>query len=140
MNIKIKLLHHHSKAPRYAKPGDAGMDCFASSSAVLEWRGTVTVPLGFAVEIPDGYELQLRPRSGLARDANVVCVFGTVDSGYRGEVCAILLNHSDTKHHVFIGDRVCQAVLAPVVRAELEEVDELAPSERGESGFGSTGR
>ncbi len=116
------------------------MDCYAAQSCVLGPGERRMIPLGFAAEIPDGYEIQIRPRSGLARDAGVASVLGTIDAGYRGEIGATLINHGHGTHHVFLGEKVCQAVLAPVVRAEVELADELAPSERGERGFGSTGR
>ena len=106
----------------------------------LEPGERVLCHLGVAFETPPGLELQVRPRSGLALRDGVVAMLGTVDSDYRGEVGATLVNLGDKPVTLSIGDRVCQLVLAPVVRAELCEVAELAPSVRGSNGFGSSGK
>ena len=142
MNVNIKLLDG-GKLPEYKTIGAAGADCFAriNEPKTIKPNELVTIPLGFAVEIPEGYELQVRGRSGLARK-NAVQVFnspGTIDSDYRGEVGAILHNDSNVDFIVNPGDRIAQAVVAPVIRAEWNLVSELSDTERGEGGFGSTG-
>jgi dUTP pyrophosphatase len=99
------------------------------------------VPTGIAVELPEGYEMQVRPRSGLAlrHGISMVNAPGTVDAGYRGEVHVILINHGTTPYDVRAGDRIAQAVVAPVTLATFEEATDLADSRRGAGGFGSTG-
>lgn len=130
--------------PRYMTPGAAGMDlCAAMSGALTLPPGEVVrVPTGFAMAVPPGYEAQIRPRSGLAvRNAvTVVNAPGTVDSDYRGEIQVALVNLGRTPYTLLRGDRIAQMVIAPVVRVDIEEVDRLDASERGEGGFGHTGR
>lgn len=140
MQIKIKRIEN-GKLPEYKTSGSAGADCYAriEKEIILNENDVVTVPLGFAVEIPDGYEMQIRPRSGLARKNKTVAVLGTIDSDYRGEVCATLINHSKSVFIIKPNDRIAQAVVCPVIRAEWYLTDELSETERGEGGFGSTG-
>ena len=129
--------------PSYATEGSAGMDVRACvrEPLVLQAGERAAVPTGLAVEIPPGYELQVRPRSGLALGAGVTCLNspGTIDSDYRGEIRVILANLGQAEHAVRRGDRIAQLVLAPVIRAEIRLADELSPTARGEGGFGSTG-
>lgn len=139
MNVHIKLTPG-GKLPRYALPGDAGMDCYASHSAMVPSRGRVLIELGFCIAIPDGYEGQVRPRSGMALREGVYACLGTVDAGYRGEVKALLINTTDFQVKVETGDRVCQLVISPVVRAFAIEVEILDDTMRGTAGFGSSGR
>lgn len=143
MNIKIKKVIG-GKLPEYQTAGAAGADCYArvDEKIVLKAGKQVTVPLGFAVEIPEGYEMQIRARSGNARKHGIGVVngVGTIDSDYRGEVCTILINHSDEDFEINPGDRVAQAVIAPVIQAKWIEADELSETVRGEGGFGSTGK
>ena len=140
MQIKIKRIKN-GKLPEYKTQGSVGADCYAriEKEIILNENDMVTIPLGFAVEIPDGYEMQIRPRSGLARKNKMLAVLGTIDSDYRGEVCAILINHSRSIFIVKPNDRIAQAVVCPVIRAEWCLTDELSETERGEGGFGSTG-
>lgn len=140
MKIKIKLVLD-GRLPEYKTIGSAGADCYArlSNPVIIKAGKTEIIPLGFAVEIPEGYELQIRPRSGLARKNQIQAVLGTIDSDYRGEVGAIVLNDSDIDFTVSNGDRIAQAVLAPVIQAEWETVNILSETERGAGGFGSTG-
>ena len=98
-----------------------------------------TIPLGFAVEIPKGYELQIRGRSGLAKREGLLVFEGTIDSDYRGEVSAILINTSNDVIEIHPDYRIAQAVISPVIKANWNEVDELSKTERGIGGFGSTG-
>lgn len=142
MNVRIKLIEN-GKLPEYKTFGSAGADCFAriDKKVIVRAKTIETIPLGFAVEIPQGYELQIRGRSGIARKNNVQ-VFnspGTIDSDYRGECGAILYNASDEDFIVNPGDRIAQAVIAPVIQAVWFVENELSETERGEGGYGSTG-
>ena len=140
MQIKIKRIEN-GKLPEYKTIGSAGADCYAriDKEIILNENEVVTVPLGFAVEIPEGYEMQIRPRSGLAKKNKIIAVLGTIDSDYRGEVGAIIINHSKSIFIIKPNDRIAQAVVCPVTRAEWYLTDELSETERGEGGFGSTG-
>ena len=127
--------------PSYALPGDSGFDLRASESVECINGKMALVPLGVRIEIPEGYEIQIRPKSGLT-SKGIVAMFGTVDSGYRGELKAIVLNMGQNYFHIFEkGDKVCQGVLVPVSRAEFIDVEDLSTdTQRGEGGFGSTGK
>jgi len=129
--------------PAYATEGSSGMDLMADVEAetTIPPGGRARVPTGFAVAVPAGYEMQVRPRSGLAAKAGVTVLNapGTVDSDYRGEVQVILVNLSDVPFPIRRGDRIAQAVLCPVTRAAPVEVDALDDTARGAGGFGSTG-
>lgn len=140
MQIKIKRIKN-GKLPEYKTQGSAGADCYAriTGRLVLEPGETYTFPLGFAVEIPEGYEMQIRPRSGLASKNKINVILGTIDSDYRGEVGAIFWNCGDEAFEVRDGDRIAQAVICPVIRAEWYLTDKLSETERGEGGFGHTG-
>jgi dUTP diphosphatase len=130
--------------PAYMSPGAAGADVVAAVSGelVLAPGERALVPTGFSLEIPPGYEVQVRPRSGLALRHGVTCLNspGTIDSDYRGEVGVILVNLGREPFVVRRGDRIAQLVMAPVVQAAFDAVPALAASVRGEGGFGSTGR
>lgn len=140
MKIKIKKIEN-GILPEYKTNGASGADCYAriEKEIHLNENDVVTIPLGFAVEIPDGYEMQIRPRSGLARKNKAVAILGTIDSDYRGEVGATIINHSKSIFIIKPNDRIAQAVVCPVIKAEWCLTDELSETERGESGFGSTG-
>lgn len=146
MNLRVKIKRVKDvELPKYAKPGDAGFDLVAAEDTFI-WPGeTKVVPTGLAFEIPPGYELQVRPRSGMTRNTKLRVVLGTVDSGYRGEVGVLVDNIESVKgkfmHSQMIekGTRIAQGVIAPVITAHFEEVDELSHSERGTNGYGSTG-
>lgn len=122
-------------------PGSAGMDIHADEDVTLYSFETRPVKTGLAFEIPLGYELQVRPRSGLAlkHEITVLNSPGTVDSDYRGEIKVLLANHGVKKFVIQRGDRIAQLVLAPVLQASIEEVSELSDTVRGTGGFGSTG-
>lgn len=143
MDVKIRTILG-GKIPTYESAGAAGADCYArvDKKIVLKAGKQVTVPLGFAVEVPEGYEMQIRVRSGNARKhgIGVLNAPGTIDSDYRGEVGAILFNFSEKDFEINPGDRVAQAVIAPVIQAKWQEVEELSETVRGEGGFGSTGK
>ena len=112
---------------------------YALEGVVVNAFGFCKLRTGIACDIPSGWELQVRPRSGLAAKKGVVAAFGTVDMGYRGEIGVTLFNHSDKPVSVAAGDRIAQIVLAPVFRANPVETQTLSETERGEGGFGSTG-
>ena len=139
--VKVKRLKGHAVLPRYAHEGDAGMDVFSAEDYVVPAGKRQLVGTGLAFEIPVGMELQIRPRSGLAlkKGISIVNSPGTLDSGYRGELGVILINHGEENFEVRVGDRIAQVVLNKFEVAEVEEVLELSESVRGESGFGSTG-
>ena len=130
--------------PARASEGASGMDVRAAvvEPLVLEPGRRAAVPTGFAFAVPPGWELQVRPRSGLALRHGLTCVNspGTVDADYRGEVKVLLINHGEEPVRIERGERIAQLVLCPVGLTELVEVDELPPTERGDGGFGSTGR
>lgn len=144
ITLKVKRLPHCKDLPRYATPGSAGMDLTAAIAAplTLEAGKRIGIPTGIVLEIPEGYEGQVRPRSGLAARAGISltnCV-GTIDSDYRGEVVVLAINHGEEAYTFEPGERIAQLVLMPVPRVEIVEVDETQESARGEGGFGSTGR
>jgi dUTP pyrophosphatase len=144
ITIAIKRLPHGDglPLPAYATHGAAGMDVVAAEEVTLAPGGRHAVATGFAIAIPDGYEVQVRPRSGLALKHGVTCLNtpGTIDSDYRGEVKVILANLGQEPFPIRRGDRIAQLVPAPVLRAELTETDTLDETLRGAGGFGSTGR
>lgn len=141
--VPIKRLPHFEglELPAYATDGAAGMDVVAAEDALLPPGGRHAVATGLALAVPDGFELQVRPRSGLALKHGISLpnTPGTIDSDYRGELKIILINLGDRPFEVRRGDRIAQLVLAPVVRATWLKVDELDETQRGEGGFGSTG-
>ena len=141
MDVRIKLIDG-GKLPEYKTKGSAGADCYArlNEKIVIEPGDNATIPLGFAVEIPEKLEMQIRGRSGLASKKKTEGFVGTIDSDYRGEVCAILFNLSKEPFEVNNGDRVAQAVISPVIKASWNVVKDLSDTERGAGGFGSTGK
>lgn len=141
MTVRFRLLDPSAKLPTYAHPGDAGMDVCSIEDVVIDPGARRLVKTGFAMEIPDGFEAQVRPRSGLAVKSGITVLNtpGTIDSGYRGEVGVILINLSDVPFRVEKGMKIAQMVIAKFERAEVEAVGELSSSERGTGGFGSTG-
>ncbi|MGG5770731.1 dUTP diphosphatase [Bacillus wiedmannii] len=144
LRVKIKRVKD-VELPKYAKSGDSGFDLVAAEDTII-WPGeTKVVQTGLAFEIPPGYELQVRSRSGMTRNTKLRVILGTVDSGYRGEVGVLVDNTEIPKavnmqaHVIEKGTRIAQGVIAPVITANFIEVDELSDSERGVGGFGSTG-
>lgn len=139
IELKIRLLHNHCGLPMYAKPGDAGLDLYAIGPVTLgAYCPPITIPLAVAIQLPEGYEGQIRPRSSLSR-RGIHCALGTIDSGYTGEIACVLWNCTDTPYGIQRGDRICQLVIAPVARAELVQVESLNPTPRGGAGWGSSG-
>ena len=144
ITIRLKRLAHGEglPLPAYASAGAAGMDIVAAEACTLSPGERRAVPTGFAIAIPQGFEVQVRPRSGLALNHGVTCLNtpGTIDSDYRGEIRVILINLGATPFAIARGDRIAQLVPAPVQRACVDEADELDHTVRGTGGFGSTGR
>ena len=144
ISIAIRRLDHGAglPLPAYATEGAAGMDVVAAEDLTLAPGARHAVATGFAIAIPAGYEVQVRPRSGLALKHGVTCLNtpGTIDSDYRGEVKVILANLGDAAFEVRRGDRIAQLVPAPVLHATLDEVVTLDDTARGHGGFGSTGQ
>lgn len=142
--IRLMRLPHGEglPLPAYATVHAAGMDVVAAEDAVLAPGARHAVATGFAIAIPEGYEVQVRPRSGLALKHGVTCLNtpGTIDADYRGEVKVILANLGAEDFHVRRGERIAQLVPAAVIRATFEDVVELDETARGAGGFGSTGR
>jgi dUTP pyrophosphatase len=143
VEVRVKRLNHGAglALPAYATSGAAGMDICAAESLNLRAGKRHAVATGFAFAIPDGYEVQVRPRSGLALKHGITCLNtpGTIDSDYRGEVKVILANLGEDDFMINKGDRIAQIVVAPVTHGHLVEVDDLDETVRGSGGFGSTG-
>lgn len=143
IRIALQRLPHGAglPLPAYATHGAAGMDVVAAEDVVIAPGARHAVATGFAMAIPEGYEVQVRPRSGLALKHGVTCLNtpGTIDCDYRGEVKVILANLGDAPFAIARGDRIAQLVPAPVQRATLDEVTSLDATARGAGGFGSTG-
>ncbi|MCI0601237.1 MAG: dUTP diphosphatase [Beijerinckiaceae bacterium] len=148
VKVWVKRLPHGEglPLPAYQSAGAAGLDLLAAlpwdTKAVLEPGGRHLVQTGIALAIPEHYEAQIRPRSGLARDHGVTVLNspGTIDSDYRGEVLVLLINHSDEPFEIVRGARIAQLVIAPLARVALAETSELDGTARAINGFGSTGR
>lgn len=128
--------------PRYATNHAAGLDISSAEELILEPGQRHAVATGFAIEIPQGYEVQVRPRSGLAIKHGITCLNtpGTIDSDYRGEIKVILINLGEEPFEIRRGERIAQLIPAPVLRADFVEAGELSETQRGSGGFGSTGR
>jgi len=144
--VRVKRIRpeHTNPLPGYMTSHAAGMDLYAelAEDIVLVPGARAVVPTGIAIELPDGYEAQVRPRSGLALKHGIALVNspGTIDADYRGEIGVIVINHGGEPFVVRNGERIAQLVFAPFARATLQEVTELGETERGEGGFGHTGR
>ena len=144
IEIKLSRLPHGEglPLPRYASEDAVGLDVTSAEELTLQPGDRHAVATGFAIEIPRGYEVQVRPRSGLAIKHGITCLNtpGTIDSDYRGEVKVILINLGQEPFEIRRGERIAQLVPAPVLRADFVEVGELAETVRGSGGFGSTGQ
>jgi len=142
VEVKIKKLRPEAIIPTYANHGDAGMDIYSPEDFVIGPGEIKIIPTGLALEIPYGFELQIRPRSGLAAKHGISLVNtpGTLDAGFRGELKLIMINHSPDIFSALAGERIAQAVLNRFETAEFKEVSELSASQRGEGGLGSTGK
>ena len=141
--IQIKRLSTSVSIPKYETPGSSGLDvaAYIENNIIIYPGENALVATGFSLSIPVGYEIQIRPRSGLAAKKNITVLNtpGTIDADYRGEIKIILINLGKEKFIIENGDRIAQMVVCPVVQADLEEVKELSNTERGLGGFGSTG-
>jgi len=142
MPVRIKRLHPDAIVPTYATRNSAGMDLHSVEDVSISSQDGGLIATGWAMEIPPGYEGQIRPRSGLAVKHGVTVLNspGTIDADYRGEVKVLLINHGPRTVKIQKGDRIAQLVICPVQAAVLTEVDELSDTNRGSGGFGSTGR
>ena len=144
VKLLIKKLNEEVIVPEYKTRGSSGMDLMANinSDIYIKPGEKAIIPTGIAVSIPVGYEIQIRPRSGLAAKKNISIsnTPGTIDADYRGEIKIILINFGKQEFKINPNDRIAQMVLCPVIKAELEVVDELQDTKRGRGGFGSTGK
>ncbi|WP_457562764.1 dUTP diphosphatase [Caminibacter pacificus] len=142
MVLKIKKLTQNAKIPAYQTKEAAGFDLHSIKDVVIKPGERKLIGTGLAFEIEFGYEVQIRPRSGLAfkHGITVLNTPGTIDSDYRGEIKVLLINLGDEPFEIKEGERIAQAVVAPVIQAKIEEVDELSDTQRGAGGFGSTGK
>ena len=144
VRVLIKRLSPSVQLPSYKTIGASGMDlmAFIEQPIELEPGKSCLVPTGLSVAFPEEYEIQIRPRSGLAAKNNITVLNtpGTIDSDYRGELKIILFNHGNENFLINNSDRIAQMILTPVIKMELHETDELPKTVRGEGGFGSTGK
>ena len=143
--VQVKIINQsNNPAPEYATQGSSGMDIRANLEQPLQIQPMerLMVPTGLFVEIPQGYEIQIRPRSGMAIKQGITCLNtpGTIDADYRGEIKVILINLSNEPQIIQSGDRVAQMVLQKVERIEWEKTNQLNETDRGSGGFGSTGK
>ena len=143
--MKVKVINRSRfDLPRYATPLSAGMDVRANidEAVILRPLERAMIPTGLSIELPEGYEMQIRPRSGLAAMHGITVLNspGTIDADYRGEIRVILVNLSNEEFRIEAGERIAQMVVARHEQVEWELTEELAESERGEGGFGSTGK
>jgi len=145
MNLELKIhrLKHNMSMPSYATEGSAGMDLTAAISESIEFKPfeRKLVPTGIIIELPHGYEAQVRPRSGMSvkHGMTLVNCVGTIDEDYRGEVCVPMINLSQETYTINPGDRIAQMIIAPVQKVDIIEVDEVTTTARSSGGFGSTG-
>lgn len=139
--VRFKKLSPNAVIPRYQTDGAAGLDLVACGSMLLDSKSVIVVPTGLAIELPPGYEAQVRSRSGLSAKGIVVGNSpGTIDEDYRGEIKVILHNHRGSSYEISEGDRIAQLVITRVAQAEVVEAVELSETERGAGGLGSTGK
>ena len=144
VKVLIKKLDPSVKLPEYKTSGASGMDliAFLKTPINIEPKKSSLIPTGLSVAFSENYEIQIRPRSGLAAKNNISVLNtpGTIDSDYRGEIKVILFNHGNNDFLINNKDRIAQMILTPVIKIDLEETDNLPKTVRGESGFGSTGK
>lgn len=139
--MKVKLLNEDALLPYRAHKGDAGLDLFSCEEKVIKAGETALISTGIQIELPEGTEAQVRPRSGLALKHSITVLNspGTIDEGYRGEIKVILINHGKVDFKIEKHMRIAQMVIAPVLSVNVAETKEISNSERGTSGFGSSG-
>ena len=143
IKVLVKKLYPEVQIPAYKTNGASGMDlmAFIKEPIILKPRTSCLVPTGIALAFPEDFEIQIRPRSGLAakNSISVLNTPGTIDSDYRGEIKIILFNHGNIDFKINNNDRIAQMILTPVIKMQLDEVEDLPETVRGEGGFGSTG-
>lgn len=139
--LKIKKLNEEAIIPNFAHKGDAGMDLYSIEELVIPSKETRLIKTGISIQLPKNTEAQVRPRSGLAlkHSITVLNTPGTIDEGYRGEIGIILINHGKEDFVVTKGMKIAQMVIKPIYDINIEEVEELDDTDRGQGGFGSTG-
>ena len=144
VKVLIKKLYSSVQLPEYKTSGASGMDliAFLKDPINIKPKNSFLIPTGLSIAFSENYEVQIRPRSGLAAKKNISVLNtpGTIDSDYRGEIKVIIYNHGNSDFVVNNGDRIAQMILSPVIKMKLEETDKLPETVRGESGFGSTGK
>ena len=144
VKVLIKRLSQEVKLPSYKTSGASGMDlmAFIKSTVTIEPKTSCLIPTGLSMAFSEKYEVQIRPRSGLAAKNNISVLNapGTIDSDYRGEIKVIIYNHGNENFVINNNDRIAQMILTPVIKMELQETNELPETVRGEGGFGSTGK
>ena len=144
VKVLIRRLSSEVKLPSYKTSGASGMDlmAFIKSSVIIKPKTSCLIPTGLSIAFSKNYEIQIRPRSGLAakRNISVLNTPGTIDSDYRGEIKVVIYNHGNKDFLINNGDRIAQMILAPVMKMELEETNDLPKTIRGKGGFGSTGK
>ena len=144
VKVLIKRLSSDVRLPSYKTSGSSGMDlmAFIKSPVTIKPKTSYLIPTGLSIAFSKDYEVQIRPRSGLAAKNNISVLNtpGTIDSDYRGEIKVIVYNHGNNDFHINNGDRIAQMILTPVIKMELEETIDLPGSIRGKGGFGSTGK
>ncbi len=142
MKIKVKKLSNKATIPAYQTKEAAGFDLHSIEDVILKPGERKLISTGLSFEIPFGYEIQIRPRSGLAYKYGITVLNtpGTIDSDYRGEIKVLLINHSNEDFEIKQNERIAQAIIKEVIQAEFIEVDELSETDRGSKGFGSTGK
>ena len=141
ISVKVKKLSNHAQLPSYATDGSAACDIFAAEDAIVEHGNFKLIKTGLSIELPAGYEAQIRPRSGLALKHGVTILNtpGTLDEDYRGELCILLMNHGKSDFRVSRGDRIAQMLISKVHRIEWEISESLSETKRGSGGFGHSG-
>jgi dUTP pyrophosphatase len=142
IELKVKKLSKLAQIPNYQTPYSAGFDLHSVDEVTIKPNERKLIAIGLSFEIPDGYEIQIRPRSGLAYKYGITVLNtpGTIDSDYRGEIKVLLINFSDKSFDIKVGDRIAQAVIQEVKQATFKEVELLNDTQRGAGGFGSTGK
>ena len=144
VKVLVKKLNSKVQLPKYKTDGSSGMDlmAFIENPIKIKPQESSLIPTGISIAIPEDTEIQIRPRSGLAAKSNISVLNtpGTIDSDYRGEIKIILFNHGKEEFIINNNDRVAQMILMPIIKAELEEVEDLPKTFRGSGGFGSTGK
>jgi dUTP pyrophosphatase len=139
VNIKIKKLHPDAILPSYAHPGDAGLDIYSVEDKIIKAGERILVSTGISIEIPEGFVGLVWDKSGLANNFGLKTMGGVMDAGYRGEYKIVLFNTSKEDYFIKRGSKIAQLLVQPIITAEIEQVQELSDTSRGQGGFGSTG-